>query len=416
MPLLPLSRFGRLHHHLPTQHFFPILPAVALLLGACSSSDPPEFQAPGRTLSAGPVTLLSSDAVVHGIRDAWEDSAGRIWILAGYSPYVLVYREDGVLANSFGARGEGPGELRSPGYLVGFHHRPGVIEVSDGGARRVNRYDTAGTFLSEVHLERMSGPVMGGYSEGEFGEPLRIGAISDGYALEVYAGHLSTSWHLWRGILLKLDSLGGVVDTLAVYAELKDSILGTGPSVLGSGPLWTPCGQDLVILQPEREELLRLSPAGEMVGRIQVDLPRIALTRQDVTRHVENQVNLEARDQGVDRASPGLMQFVQKTVVSILASAPELAPPVRLRCDPWDGVWIQTFSTRTDPRGYGSLWMRTPPDGGEQQWIRFPDGFQPLYFGPGRIVGFSTDSLDVQVPAWVPFPEDLAAGVRADDR
>jgi hypothetical protein len=387
--------------------FLGTLPAVVLLTVSCSSSAPPEFEAPGRMVSAGPLTFLPCDSVLHDIRDAWEDEAGRIWLLSGYAPHVQLYGEDGRLESGFGARGEGPGELRDPGYLMGAPHRAGVVEVWDPGSRRINRYDTLGTFLSEVHVERMSGPVMGGYSEGEFGEPLRMSAVADGYVLEVYDGQFSTSWHLWRGVLLKLDTLGVVVDTLSVYATLRDSIPSDGPSILGAGPLWTPCGADVAVLEPEGGELLKLSASGEVVGRWPVELPRIPVTRQDVARHVENKVNREAREYGVDRRSPGLLQVVQKAVIQVLASAPEVAPPVRIRCDPWERVWIQTFSTRTDPRGFGSLWFRAPLNGAEREWVRFPDGFQPLHFGPQRIVGLNTDSLGVQVPAWVPFPPGL---------
>jgi hypothetical protein len=384
--------------------------ATVVLLVGCGRSEPPEFQAPGYSLSAGPVRSLPSDSILHDIRDAWEDEAGLIWILSGYAPYLHVYGEDGRHVRSFGARGEGPGELRAPWYLVGASRRPGTVEVWDIGARRINRYDTAGSFLAEVHLERMSGPVMSGYREGEFGEPLRLVAMDDGYALEVYREQFSTSWHLWRGVLLKLDSLGTVMDTISVHARLADSLPSKGPSVLGAGPLWTPCGADVAILQPEVKELLKLSQSGELLGRRTVDLPAVALTREDISRHVENQMDREAREEGIDRSSPGLVRFAQRVIVQVLASAPELAPPVRIRCDPADGVWVQTFSTRTDPRGYGPLWLRASWGGqGEEEldWVRFPDGFQPLHFGEKRIVGISTDSLGVQVPAWVPFPEEL---------
>ena len=383
--------------------------AIAVLLVGCSQSEPPEFQAPGHAYAAGPVRLLPSDSILHDIRDAWEDDAGRIWFLSGYAPYLHLYGEDGRHMRCFGVSVVGPGELRAPWYVVGASRRPGTVEVWDIGARRINRYDTAGSFLAEVHLERMSGPVMSGYREGEFGEPLRLVAMDDGYALEVYREQFSTSWHLWRGVLLKLDSLGTVMDTISVHARLADSLPSKGPSVLGAGPLWTPCGPDAAILQPERKELLRLSQSGELLGRRTVDLPAVALTREDISRHVENQMDREAREEGIDRSSPGLVRFAQRVIVQVLASAPELAPPVRIRCDPADGVWVQTFSTRTDPRGYGPLWLRASWYGEEEDvdWVRFPDGFQPLHFGEERVVGISTDSLGVQVPAWVPFPAEL---------
>jgi len=402
-------RIQSLPRSFPTVHLTPaILPAAFLLVG-CAGSEAPEFQPPGHTYSAGSVQLLPSDSILHDIRDAWEDAAGRTWFLSGYAPYLHLYGEDGRHLRSFGVRGQGPGELRAPWYLVGTSRRPGTVEVWDIGARRINRYDTAGSFLAEVHLERMSGPVMSGYKEGEFGEPLRLVAMDDGYALEVYREQFSTSWHLWRGVILRLDSLGTVVDTISVHARLADSLPSKGPSVLGAGPLWTPCGADVAILQPERKELLKLSQSGEVLGRRTVDLPIIPLTREDISRHVENQMDREAREEGLDRSSPGLVRFAQRVIVQVLASAPELAPPVRVRCDPADGVWVQTFSTRTDPRGYGPLWLRVSwdGDGEEMDWIRFPDGFQPLHFGERRILGVSTDSLGVQVPAWVPFPEDL---------
>lgn len=375
-----------------------------LSLGSCRGSTPAPFEPPINTVDVGPLVLLPSDSLLHDVRDAWEDGSGRIWLLSGFSPFLRVYGGHGGLLSSFGLQGEGPGELRNPWYLVGSPRRVDEIQVWDVGTRRISRFDTLGTYLSGVRVDFTSGPVLASFRHGQFGEPLRLASAGERYVLEVYSRQLAHSWNLWGGLLLLVDSAGSVIDTLTVYSELRDSLPPDEPSVFGMAPLWTPCGVAPAVLQPETGELFRFSLAGDASTRGVVNLPEIGVSQTDVARQIESLVASESREQGLAPGSPGIVGLIKAAVLKAMASAPSVAPPVRMRCDPSGGIWIQTFSTEFDARGYGPLWIRTDPGTGTQEWFRFPNGFQPLGFGDRRIVGIHTDSLGVQVPGWVPMP------------
>lgn len=97
----------------------------------------------GCSACAGPASFYEVAGIV--LR-----SDGRVIVLDHAEPHVRVFGSDGAVVRAFGRQGSGPGEFRTPSFLL---PAPGdAIDVIDIAARRMTRVDVNGRELSTSPL------------------------------------------------------------------------------------------------------------------------------------------------------------------------------------------------------------------------------------------------------------------------
>lgn len=376
------------------------LAVAVLLLAACSNSVPQPEASEKPVIRLTGLQQFESDELFHDVRDVAVAPDGSVWVLSAYEPHLRLYSATGNLETRFGRSGAGPGELKNPWYLIPIDE--GAVQVWDVGSRRLEVFHTDGEYVSGRAIDIEPGTVLGSIRQQSHGEPLRVGRVGDDLWFEIYDGILTRTSEFWNGKLVRVDSNGGTAGEVLRYRTLEGEKETEERRIFSPTPLWTPCGAErAVILNPLTEEAIWLNADGNPVKTVPLDLPDRPVSKKDVERFVSYSIELEARERGIDHRSPGVVRLARKTARSILTDTPEFGPPVRIRCDGAERLWVQLFSTEFDPRGYGSDWQVF--DGETGQLARFPTGFQPMIFTDDRVVGTLTDSLGVQRIAAVPL-------------
>ncbi len=390
---------------------------LAVLSASCAGSDEPNVL-PAVEILVPPdaVVLLTSDSILHDVRDIRLDREGRVWILSGFEPHLFVVSagsesqgfasqaaesQGSESARAFGPHGEGPGEFRNPWYLVPpLDGDSADMAIWDVGSRRLEAFRADGTHLRSLQIAVSLGFVIRGFREEHVGEPSALARFGDGFVLQAASGQLSRPRDLWESRLVAITSDGEEVGVLVDFAEWRRSSDEELADIFPETPLWASCGPDTVLLW-DPDAGLRILTAGGLGPARPLAVERFPLSARDVERWVAHSVNLEVRATGGDPTDPGLSALVRRAVVKLLTSTPERSSPVRARCDARGELWLQGFSTEVDPRGYGPRWQYFTS---RPITVEFPRGFQPLEFTATRIYGVQTDPLGVERPGWIPFP------------
>lgn len=385
---------------LRTVHSIAPLAVPLLLAAACSNSVPQHEASEAPEIHLTGLQQFESDELFHDVRDVAVAPDGRVWVLSAYEPHLRLFSASGNLVTRFGRSGAGPGELKNPWYLIPADE--GAIQVWDVGSRRLDVFDADGEYLGGRRIEIEPGMVLGSIREQSHGEPLRVRSVGDDLWFEVYDGLLTRTSEFWNGKLVRVDANGRPAGEIMRYRALEGEKDTDDRRIFSPAPLWTPCGAErAVILNPLSEEAIWLNADGNRVKTVPLDLPARPVSKEDVERFVSYSIELEARERGIDHGSPGAVRMVREAARRIMTNTPEFGPPVRIRCDGEERLWVQLFSTDFDPRGYGSEWQVF--DGETSKLARFPKGFQPMVFTDDRVVGTLTDSLGVQRIGVVPL-------------
>ena len=300
-----------------------VVTSALLLLASCGGDE-----GGGEEVSAdvvlGDVQIIESDSALHDVRDMANDAAGRVWVLSGFEPFVHVLNGRTGEIVRFGRRGQGPGELRTPWYFV-ERSDAAVPAIWDVGNRRLMEYDSEGTLARETGVESRFGIVIAGYRATEFGTPMKLVESGGVLVVQVFVDAVVQSSHLWSGALTRLNAEGLIADTILRFSSLEGSRPDESYSVFGPGPLWTACRADeLVVLDPNAEELVWLRSDGTQFERWSLDLPRVPILKRDVEAYIRNSIDAEIRER---RGGPGLrstefVRFLQRAVTRLVASAP----------------------------------------------------------------------------------------------
>jgi hypothetical protein len=381
-----------------------------VVIGSCGGADVNTFRVPVDVIATD-LQLLEADSAVHSVLDMTYDGIGRVWILSGFEPFLHVWDLEGGEVVRLGRRGQGPGELRVPWYFVD-RFPTGAPAVWDVGNRRVVEFDLSGDVVREVSVESNIGVVVADYRATSFGTPLKVVELGSNLVVQAFDEPVVRSGDLWNGMLLHLGGPEGATDTIVRFATLEGWKLAKSYSLFGPGPLWVSCGGSRIgVLNPSTRSVVWFDPTGTQLDQWQLDLPRIPVSKGDVSTFIRHSMDAEARDRGqrIDLQSAEIVRFMKQALAAVSSSVPEEAPPVGLECDEQGRVWVQLFSTDFDARGYGSHWVVT--DGEVGHVVEFPRGFQPLRFARGRALGYWVDDLGVQWPAIVSVPITTGDGV-----
>jgi hypothetical protein len=369
----------------------------------CARNDEPTAIVADHVVTDADISVFEPDTLLHGIRDVAISEGGTVWVLSRFEPFLWAFSQRGDLLFHTAGYGEGPGELKNPWYLeVTAVADSQIVKVWDVGKRRFERFGLDGTYLGGTTLSTSVGIVVAGVREGSYAEPLRFAAFDDVTVLEVYDGVVSDAAGLWNGRLVSVGPDGSFGASLVDFSDLQGDQEIDLPDVFPPAPLWSGCGgSSLAVLNPLTNTVVRIHEDGTE-ERTGLNLVQVPVMDEDVERFVAHSVELEARERGVDGGSPGFVQLVKRAVLERISSAPEVAPPVRVRCDVAGRLWIQLFGTRDDPRGFGRYWQVVA--GERTEVVQFPRRFQPLHFGSDHIAGFLEDEFGVQSVAVVPMP------------
>ena len=327
-------------------------PLLAALLGstllACSGEPTP---LPGAVeLRATHVATYGDgegEGALSAIFDVDVDAEGRVYASEPTIGRVVTFHPNGTFLSVIGARGEGPGEFRSPGNLTWLGDTLTVLDFLRG----ISLFTRDG-----VYLDRIFFAVQGQGRRFPFGPiaPLKdgtVGSFEPIIAEDVLAGAIE--YEVW----LKMSRAGEVLDTLARrrlvggYYELDlDGRPRSGNHPLSAAEMLVmpPDGASLVMAtRPHATDqevpayrLVRIGLGGDTLQSVEIPYEPVPVTQADRTRIARAMTSLPEGDQSFEARA----QAIESGIVW-----PEFFPAFSQVVAGQDGtVWVKRHLERNE--------------------------------------------------------------------
>ena len=390
------------NRYLSTRWVRHVAPGLAVACLACSDA----ADSPPRDIVADSLVLFEMDSATVAIRDVALAPDGSVWAISITPPFIHRYSADGRLVQRFGREGRGPGELRTPWAVMPTGNPERPVEVYELSARAIIVYDSA---MNEVERRQIAGsPIMlASFETSTFGQMRWLERRDGGYLLFDQPMGVIASRAIQLSVLVRLDSAGAVIDTLAdVRGDAPPVEVNTRPLELVDLPMAAACRDDGILLyDPRQSAILRFDRNGTPTGRDSLALPVRPLADEDIRAWLNGTLDMFAREasigspQGAERE-----EFITRYLREERDWFGETTPAATgLLCDTEGRAWLAEFSTVDDPTGRGRRWRVL--DGSDHvTTIELPARFRPFLITRDVVLGVLTDDLDVQRVARVVLP------------
>ena len=347
---------------------------------------------------------LEGDALFGRIRDVRPAADGsRVYVLDAQSLEVTIWIPDGTLIGRVGRRGEGPGEFSEPGPLFLYDDR---FQVGDRA--RYTTFTLEGEVLRTDGFPSLLGPasrideftrfqVFAMFSDGSVGglglTPwVMSGEIPDEEDPAVPVVRASLDDDAWR-----LDTLG-LLSFRDVYASLDHPEYGetnsTQPWIRPDHYQMDPWNSSVVISRPLRTrpgvlELIEVSIAGDTIWTLQVQLPPIPVTEDDVEAAVDDLALFFGAD------TSGLSPMQRRAIRDAFIIPDHWPATYEIRLMSNGEIWFQPAGHENPGVWYA---VRKGEDGPIRRLV-LPERFRPMDVNATHVWGIRRDELDVQYVA-----------------
>lgn len=385
--------------------------AAGLVISACGGEEPGGEQAgaSGFTgkVAADAVQVLGTSDRITRVLDMVPADDGRVWVLNSASPYFVVFGSDGQVERAFGVQGGGPDEF---GFPVRIVSGPGVevwtYDVTRHSLIRVSGEERRVHALPQKTLPMPA--LLSFENGGRPGPPWMEGNNGDFLIARVGSPNVpSGPLRLWDGDIYRLRS-----DTSGLMADVNfppiADLLGDpasrypGATTFGPYPLWTVCGDGLVVLyDPLRNQVRRIRSGGQELEPF--DLPderQVPLNADRLFGMIYRQMREDTPAGQRPDSAEARQQFEGQLREFQRQSAGVFPEYADLRCSSDGALWIQPFDVETGLFGRGPAWLTFGEDG-TQTAVEFPEGFRVFAFRTDRVWGTSEDELGVASVAWI---------------
>lgn len=368
------------------------LPLVLLASGCATAAE-----SPAREYVADSIVAFEMDSATVAIRHLAADPRGDVWAIGTTSPFGQHYAPDGRLVRRFGGQGAGPGELRTPWIVLPTGDPARPVDVYDLGQRVLVSYDSGFREVARRPIESR-GFVVPQYQANTFGQMRWLAPSGDGYLLFDQPEGVLATRSITGSVLLRLDSIGVVVDTLL---DLRDA----GPPVTVSSrplefvdvPLVAACPAGGALLLDPRESVLhRFDRDHFAVTRDTLRLSVRVLTDDDIRPWLAMMFDDASRGGIAPADSATRDEEIRRFLREDRDWFGERTPAATgLLCDPDGRAWLQEFSTADDPTGRGRRW-RVFDGSRHTATVVLPSRIRPFVIVPNGILGVHSDDLDLQ--------------------
>jgi hypothetical protein len=369
-----------------------MLPVVLLLLACAEDLPTPSFSSQNRVLKHT-VRIASEGDSEAPLTRVFGIAANptRVFVGEGMDRDIKVFSRAGEYLHSIGRRGMGPGEFVNPVWLGLCGDS---LWVFDAALNRLTFLTDTGEVMSTLHVSPL--PIGGERIRVSWMRPLANGLFLGALG---YSSNEIASGRIRARPLLRLDSLGLVVDTLAVLSVDPKSTM-----------VFRKESETTFVTQPVREDpLFDISPDGGgivIVDRRVPDDPEKALlvvTKITADGDTIYEARLRYEPRRLDHRSvrqrflsPYYVEEVARVTESELRDAlwlPRYLPPVsQVRLGADGTVWLR----REDDFVSSHLrWEVLDPSGAPLFWVWMSRGVQVLWVSSGSVWGVELDEWQV---------------------
>lgn len=319
----------------------------------------------------------------HGVRDAVLLDSGGVVVANGGNGTLMYFDAEGHPVTTAGGSGGGPAEFQVLGEIA---RAEGGLVAFDRGADRFNRYDRTGSFLEGVPI-RADDLVSSSLDfEGINGSRRAVLASSGHYDAAARDGiHTDTV----SVLAFPLD--GGPVDTLGAFPGSQTYVATGGPDTRSvqtfprvfSGRVHVAAGDSTVAVAAPRAPVVHLFMNGEPRREIHWEAERRTVDEEAEEKLLES---IRAQNDG-PRGRRLAERFRRIPLPDRMPAIGGLVVDDRGRI--WIGEYVPPYSD--EPQ----RWLVVSPRGEPLGTVTSPGGFTLTDVRDGRMVGLSTDEVDL---------------------
>jgi hypothetical protein len=368
--------------------------ALAVLCGQGCASNYPEVDF---EKTVNEVRILKSNLSMASVRGLAVSASGDLWILSSSEPFVHQFSAEGDHVRSFGSLGVAQDALKYPWSLTMEEapSKPALLHIWDVGAHEIFVFSTDGTLVSRIPVLISSNPVVTGIEHIAFGVPRKLERYGAGYVLQDETMTVALPVHLAYSRLLNVDSAGRVTNVIADFRRRYSAAAAdlAGARALVPIPLWTICRDSVAVFDPYTPAIDWFGPSGIVARSDRLRLSVREISEADRERWTRNWVSWEAAQRGKRLTEVALRYKIDRNLNYRTRYGSTAPPGVTLLCSDEGSLWLQQFSTRHHPVGFGASWLVIQA-GQIIERVRFPFGFQPLVVKERNVVGIQSDIID----------------------
>ena len=376
---------------------------------------------------SGPVTETRDSAGIRIVENAKPQEGSRVWQVAaepavsigeqeGEDPYLLyqvwdatklpdgrivvansgdgqlrVFDAGGIHLETWGGRGEGPGEL--PGLIDVEPWRGDSIAAWFGPRRGITLFGPDGSFGRNIFLEVDSQDPMA-----VFIQPAAV--MAGGLIL---AGQHP---HVRDPVVVEIRDAGGRLlsslgehpgDERYIVNEGTDQARG-GQPIFGATAMQVPWGDLVVHNLNNRYEIRAFAHDGSLARIVRRDHASRAPTGKEIDAYIEERASWHPVDLDPDEIEA--YKAERRKELQSIPVAERMPAFTTIKVDKLNHLWVQEYEPPGQARP-GSLWTVFDPEGHVQGFVETPDGLDIFEIGENYILGQSWDEMNVEfVQVW----------------
>ena len=324
--------------------------------------------------------------MLHQVEDATKLSDGRIVIANGGDDELRVFDASGNWLQTWGGRGEGPGEFSGldhvdtwPGDSIIAWSGPGssiLVFDSDGNFGRsfkleTNDEDPMGFYVFPAAVTE-AGSIVAGQNPGIFDRVRVEIRDADGRLRSSLGEHPGTEHH-------RVESVSGSGRMITMYEMIF------GPTVAQ-----VPWGDLIVHSLTNRYEIKAFAVDGTLARIVRRDHAARPPTAEEVGDYIEQQVS----------GYPDDIAAEQRGRYESVPVAENMPAFTSVMADRRNHLWVEEYELPGEERP-GSLWTVFDAQGRVLGFVETPDGLEIFEIGEDYILGLWRDELEVEyVQVW----------------
>ena len=324
--------------------------------------------------------------MLHQVRDATKLDDGRILAADGDDDELRVFDASGTWLESWGGRGEGPGEFGDLSHVDSWAGDSIIAWSGPGSSILV--FDSEGNFGRRFTLEPVHDGPYGGYVF-----PAAVtakGSILAGQAPEIFD----------KVVVELRDAEGRLLSSLGEHPGVEhhrvEVVTGSGRmmmmfrTIFGPAVAQVPWGDLVVHTLSDRYEIKAFAEDGTLARVVRRDHVSRPPTADEVEGYIDEQVS----------GWPDELIVEQRQQYRSVPVAERMPAFTSVVVDRMDHLWVEEYKLPGEERP-GSLWTVFDPEGHVLGFVETPGGLEMFEIGEDYILGRSLDELDVEhVQVW----------------
>jgi len=332
--------------------------------------------------------------MLHQVEDATKLSDGRILVANRGDDELRVYDASGNWMESWGGRGEGPGEFDDLTHVDAW---PGDSIVAwSGPGSSISVFDSEGNFGRSFKLESVHEGPFGGYVF-----PAAVtatGSILAGQNPSVFDRVVVEIRGADGRLLSSLGEHPGIEHHRVEFVSGSDRGVTMYEVIFGPTVAQVPWGDLIIHSLNSHYEIRAFADDGTLARIVRRDHEARAPSNEEIEAYIEERLSSYPANWAPDQIETYVAE--QRRLYQSVPVAENMPAFTSVIVDKLDHLWVEQYELPGEERP-GSLWTVFDAQGRVQGFVETPDALEIFEIGEDYILGLWRDELEVEyVQVW----------------